>query len=72
MNAIAKGQRGRAPIRNGVARKQPHARTHPGGVNAWLQKKGAPQNMFKGRKLAKAFAQIAPHRARCMHRPRQA
>lgn len=67
MNAIAKGQRGRAPIRKGVGRKQPHTRTHPGRVIAWLQKRGAPQNVFKGRKLAGAFAQTAPHRARFMH-----
>ena len=72
MNAIAKGQRGRAPIRYGVARKQPHTRTHPGGVNAWLQKKGAPQNVFKGRKLAGAWAQTAPHRAGFVRWPRQA
>ena len=49
MNAIAKGQRGRAPIHNEVGRKQPHARTHPGGVNAWQQKKGGhPRTCSKG------------------------
>ena len=71
MNAIAKGQRGRAPIRYGVARKQPHTRTHPGGVNAWLQKRGLDEQV-KERKLAGAFAQTAPHRAGLVHRPRQA
>jgi hypothetical protein len=72
MNAIAKGQRGRAPLRNGVVHNQPHAHTHPGGVNAWQQKKGAPRNVFKGRKLAGACTQTAPHRAGFEHWPRQA
>ena len=72
MNAIAKGQRGRAPIHNEVGRKQPRARTHPGGVNAWLQKKRAPNDLVKGRKLAGACTQTAPHRAGFVHWPRQA